>query len=326
MSYTRISRLLEILTNVQARKGLKADTLAELCGVDKRTIYRDFNALCDAGVPIVHNKQTDGYTVEGDFFLPPVHLSMDEALALAVLCEDLAEQGRIPCLKAAIRALTKVRSQLPEEIREDLDRLSKHIAIRTSNAEGDDAARDVFEQVQNAIASGHALRCRYESGSDPEGSEVFLFEPYSLFFSIRAWYAVGFHHGRGEVRNLKLSRFVGVERTAEPFAVPDGFDIDDHLGNAWRMIRGDETHEVEIVFDPEFADNIAETTWHRTQSTEYLDDGSVMFRCTVDGLDEIVWWVLSMGPMCRVVRPAALAERVRDLAMKTAAVYRGGGS
>lgn len=184
MSYTRISRLLEILTHVQARKGLKADALAELCGVDKRTIFRDLKALGDAGVPIVHHKVTDGYTVDGDFFLPPVHLTMQEALALAVLCEDLAESGRIPCLKAAIRALTKVRSQLPREIREDLDRLSRHIAIRTSNAEGDEVAIDVFEQVQHSIASGTAIRCRYESASDPDGREEFVFDPYALFFSV----------------------------------------------------------------------------------------------------------------------------------------------
>jgi len=324
MSYTRISRLLEILTHVQARKGLKAETLAELCGVDKRTIFRDLKALGDAGVPIEHHKETDGYTVDRDFFLPPVHLTMQEALALVVLCEDLAESGRIPCLKAAIRALTKVRSQLPREIREDLDRLSKHIAIRTSNAEGDEAALDVFEQVQRAIASGTAVRCRYESASDPEGREEFIFEPYALFFSVRAWYAVGLHHGRGELRSLKLARFVGLEQTDAPFSVPEEFNIDHHLGNAWRMIRGDVSHDVEIEFAPEFADNISETTWHRTQSTEYREDGSVMFRCTVDGLDEIVWWVLSMGPMCRVCKPVELAERVRDLAQQTAARYGGG--
>lgn len=324
MPYTRISRLLEILTLVQSRRGLKADALAEACGVDKRTIYRDFKALQDAGVPVRHDAASDGYTVEGDFFLPPVHLSMDEALALAVLCEDLVEDGRIPCLRAAIRALAKVRSQLPEDVRDDLDRLSRHIAIRTSNAEGDDGTRDVFQHVQQAIASGTALLCRYESSSDPGADEPFLFEPYSLFFSVRAWYVVGFHHGRDQVRNLKLSRFVAVEQTGEPFSVPAGFDIDDHLGNAWRMIRGESSHEVEIVFEAEFADNIAETTWHRTQSVDYLDDGRVVFRCTVDGLDEIVWWVLSMGPMCRVVKPVELAERVRELATKTAANYRGG--
>ncbi len=324
MSYTRISRLLEILTHVQARNGLKADALAELCGVDKRTIFRDLNALGDAGVPIVHHKDSDGYTVEGDFFLPPVHLTMEEALALAVLCEDLVEQGRIPCLKAANKALTKVRSQLPAHIRSDLDRLSRHIAIRTANTGGGDEAMDVFERVQNAIANGTTLRCRYESGSDPDGSEEFTFEPYALFFSIRAWYAVGHHHGRGELRNLKLARFVAIEPTEDRFEIPQGFSIDDHFGNAWRMIRGDQTYEVAIEFAPEFSDNIAETTWHRSQSTEYQDDGSVVFRCTVDGLDEIVWWVLSMGPMCRVLEPIELVDRVRDLAQKTAARYGGG--
>lgn len=324
MSYTRISRLLQILTLVQARKGLNADSLAELCGVDKRTIFRDINALGDAGVPIVHHKDSGGYSVERDFFLPPVHLTMDEALALVVLCEQLADSDQIPGLRASLRALTKVRSQLPDDIRCELDKLSRHIAIRTSNAEGDGSAADVFEQIQRAIAAGCQIRCCYESTTGSASDTPFLFEPYALFFSIRAWYTTGFHHGRGDTRTLKLNRFVSIEPTEHRFAIPDDFSIDQHLGNAWRMIKGTHSHDVEIVFEPDFADNIAETSWHRTQQIEYLDDGRVRFTCTVDGLDEIVWWVLSMGPMCRVVKPAELANRVLDLAQQTAAVYRGG--
>ena len=41
----------------------------------------------------------------------------------------------------------------------------------------------------------------------------------------------------------------------------------------------------------------------------------------VSGLEEIVWWILSMGPHCKVIKPKALADRVRELANQTAAIY-----
>jgi predicted DNA-binding transcriptional regulator YafY len=87
-----------------------------------------------------------------------------------------------------------------------------------------------------------------------------------------------------------------------------------HLGNAWRMIRGKKSHLVELHFDSEFADTIADTHWHSTQEVIWNGDDSITFRCKVDGLDEIVWWILSMGPHCVVKKPRELIEQVKSLA------------
>jgi predicted DNA-binding transcriptional regulator YafY len=55
---------------------------------------------------------------------------------------------------------------------------------------------------------------------------------------------------------------------------------------------------------------------------EFDDErGVTRMRFTVDGLDEIVWWVLGMGPGCRVVQPQILADRVKELALATAGQY-----
>ncbi len=70
------------------------------------------------------------------------------------------------------------------------------------------------------------------------------------------------------------------------------FSLEDHLGNAWRMICGQKTYEVELLFDADFAENIADTARHKTQKIDWLEDGSIRFRCKVDGLDEIQWWIL----------------------------------
>jgi len=87
------------------------------------------------------------------------------------------------------------------------------------------------------------------------------------------------------------------------------------------MIRGDKRYEVELLFDAEFAETVADTHWHRTQEFIWRDDGSILFRCTVDGLDEIIWWILSMGPHCVVKRPKELAERVKQLAAAVMTKY-----
>ncbi len=326
MKQTRLLRLLKLLTLIQGGSRWTPTKLAEACGVKERTIFRDLSDLRATGIPIRFDNASKEYRVDPDFFLPPVQLSRDEALALSVLCEHVAGSEQIAFTGPAWRAMQKVRAAMPPDVREEVEKLDGSLSVRTGASSPSDGYADVFERLQEALGARKALVCRYESLSGSGEGEAFDFEPYALFFSVRAWYAVGFHAGRGGVRTLKLSRFTQAKPTERLYEIPKDFSLDTHIGNAWRMIPGEPEHEVEIVFDASFAETVADTLWHKTQTVEEHDDGRVTFRCTVAGLDEIVWWVLSMGPHCRVVKPEALASRVRDLSEQTAARYRPSGS
>ncbi|MGB4259981.1 MAG: WYL domain-containing protein [Phycisphaerae bacterium] len=343
MKYSRIYRLLRVITLIQSQRGLNARRLAEACGMTVRTAYRDLEMLAAAGVPCHFDEETGGYRIRGDFFMPPVELTLEESLAVLCLAERLGEDDQIPFMAPALRAAAKLRGRLPGAIRELLETVSPHMEIRLARSMPPDAARDVYQTIRVAIARRRALRCSYEAahgrrgggqhvgdghaGRDADGKlpaageEIFTFKPYCLFFSKRAWYVIGHHSGRGELRCLKLNRFTRLEQTNVPYAIPDDFSLDSYLGKAWRMIRGDRVYRVELEFDAEFAETVADTHWHDTQEIEEREDGSIVFRCEVAGLDEIVWWVLSMGPHCVVRRPRELAERVHRLARQTADRY-----
>lgn len=322
--YTRVHRLLKILTLVQGGGVWTPERLASECGVSARTIFRDLKQLEGAGVGIAFDGESGGYRVAGDFFLPPVSLTAQEALSLSVLCEQVAGREQIPFTRPAWQALQKVQASLPTEIRDEISRAAESIVVQTARAMPADGHGDMYDRVQSAIASRRALLCRYESLADSEGGEVFEFDPYTLYFAVRAWYAVGFHHGRGEVRTLKLNRFTQASLLERVYEIPADFSLESLLGNAWRMIRGEPEYEVEVRFEPVFAETVSDTLWHKTQRLEEHDDGSLTFRCRVAGLEEIVWWVLSMGPHCRVVGPEALRELVRAKSAATASLYEPG--
>lgn len=329
--YTRIHRLLRIMTLVQSQPGWNAKKMATECDVQERTIYRDLEELEAAGIPIVFDDVTQGYRLAGDFFLPPVSLTPEEALALAVLCEHVAKPERIAHTEAAYKALAKIEAAMPTGVREEIAKLCQGVSIHTAPASPSDADTDVYRKVQKAIATRTSLMCRYDSRERAGGASVsesvtgdeFEFEPYALLFSVRAWYAVGHHARHASVRQLKLSRFASVRETGRSYEVPREFSIDAHLGNAWRIMRGSVDHNVEVRFDATVASTMGDTLWHKTQEIEEHDDGSATFRCVVSGLDEIVWWILGYGPHARVVAPAELAERVRAAASATASQYGG---
>jgi predicted DNA-binding transcriptional regulator YafY len=317
--YTRVHRLFRIVTLIQSAPGWTAPRLASACQVDVRTIFRDMKELQGAGIPIKFDRSVGGFRLPRDYFLPPIQLTVDEALALTTITEMVAKPGGIPYLESAERAMSKVGAALPSGVRDDVDRLMGQTEFRPAHAEASDVAADVYAMVRAATAQRQELACAYES---PDAQrEEFILRPYSVFFGVRAWYVAGWHSGRKAVRTLRLSRFAKVSPTDVTFPKPPRFSLENYLGNAWRMIRGEEDHQIELIFRPQIASTIAETVWHRTQELEFLDGGELRFRATVSGLDEIVWWILSMGPSCKVITPGALAKRVADLAAQTAAIY-----
>jgi proteasome accessory factor B len=334
-----LHRLLTIITLVQGGAGWTSGRLAEKFGVDERTIFRDISKLRATGVP-VESAGRDGYHIRGDFFLQPVQLTPEEALALAVLCENVAETEQISFLRPAARALEKIMAQLPPDVRDDIARVAEHVHVRTAPAAEESGVADVYERVRLAIKTRRALDCVYEAprrraagdaaagatggaagATGADAPEPFIFRPFALFFSVRAWYAVGERSDRAELRCLKLSRFSRCQPTVRAYEIPADFSLDAYLGNAWRMIPGDREHDVLLELDAAFGETVADTRWHPTQETTERPDGTLEMRFRVSGLDEIVWWVLGLGPQCRVVQPPELAARVRDLAQRVANLY-----
>jgi predicted DNA-binding transcriptional regulator YafY len=325
--YGRIHRLLKIITLIQAETGWNAKKLASECSTSERNVYRDMEMLEGAGIPYYFDELTKGYGIRRDFFMPPVDLTFEEALALIVLAGQIGEKEQIPFTKAAARVVAKVRGQLPDKIRKELSVLDENIEMQLARASSEEGVKDVYDHVRNAIANRRALTCSYESlanrDRDDGDPEVFEFKPYRLYFDQRAWYAIGFHGNRDEVRCLRLSRFTQIKPTDKPYNIPDDFSMEERRGKAWRMIKGDTTYQIVLHFDKEFAETVSDTYWHATQVIEWQDDDSIIFRCEVDGLDEIVWWILSMGPHCVVIEPPELVDRVKRLAGEILSHYDG---
>jgi predicted DNA-binding transcriptional regulator YafY len=319
--YSKVQRLLQIVTLLQSREpGHNAKRLAAATKTTERSIYRDLEDLNAAGVPVEFDRKLKGYAIAGNFFLPPLSLQFDEALALIAMAEHVGGRNQVPHLKPAAAAAQKLRSQLAPHIRDQLSRTAAHVAIKLAAPATDENEGD-FEKISRAIELRWEVLVDYVSAK-ATGGEPFRLRPYALLFNQRAWYVIGFSARHNAIRNFKLSRFTQVKATSTPYELPKTWSLDKHLGNAWRMIRGDRTHDVELHFKEDFADTVEETRWHKTQKTEPLDNGDLKFTATVDGLDEIVWWILSMGPNCKVIRPPELAERVKTLATEIAGQYR----
>src|SRR5260221_14708001 len=74
----RTDRLLAIVLELQGKGRQRAEDLAATFETSKRTIYRDIQALGEAGVPLI-SMPGQGYSLMKGYFLPPLSFSSDEA-------------------------------------------------------------------------------------------------------------------------------------------------------------------------------------------------------------------------------------------------------
>src|SRR5262249_31219100 len=98
----RTDRLLAIVLELQRKGARRAEDLAATFETSKRTIYRDVQALCESGVPVVAQPGV-GYSLVEGYFLPPVSFSLDEATML-LLGADSAAQNFDAQYRAAARS------------------------------------------------------------------------------------------------------------------------------------------------------------------------------------------------------------------------------
>lgn len=289
--YSKLHHLYRLVTVLQSDDSGNAAALAERFGLHERTIFRYLETLSQLGVPWYFDGELSTYRIRKDFFLPPLHLTASETLALTWLVEHVAGSEQIAMTGPAARAIEKIRGRIPQHVLADINHVDNHIAVRLPPAgPASEGIAGVFEDIQQAIQTRRAVRCRYESlNPESKSEEPFVFRPYALSFDQRSWYAIGEHTGHGEVRRLKLNRFIALEPTDSPYAIPDDFSLEAYRGKAWRMIRGDTTYRVAIHFDAKMSETVSDTQWHSTQHIGYNDDGSIIFHCEVEGLDEIVW-------------------------------------
>jgi proteasome accessory factor B len=138
----------------------------------------------------------------------------------------------------------------------------------------------------------------------------YIVEPYRLAYSQGGLYLFAFVPAYKQMRTFAVERIRKLsvlEEHFSPLQGPTGEPFEDSFG-----IHTGKPEAVEILFASSAAPYIKEREWHRTQKIRELPDGSLVLSLKVCADWALESWILSFGPLARVLKPAQLAERVLD--------------
>src|ERR671924_1649259 len=118
MSETTSSRLLSLLSLLQARRDWPGVELADRLEVSGRTIRRDVERLRALGYPVDSlTGPAGGYRLRAGTEIPPLLLDDDEAIAIAVGLLTAARSSVSGIEETAVQALVKLEQVLPGHLR-----------------------------------------------------------------------------------------------------------------------------------------------------------------------------------------------------------------
>ncbi|NEK85091.1 WYL domain-containing protein [Blastococcus saxobsidens] len=221
------SRLLTLLSLLQARRDWPGATLAERLDVHPRTVRRDVDRLRELGYPVRAFKGPDGgYRLDAGTQLPPLLFDDDQAVALAVALR-LATTSGAGIGEAAARALTTVRQVMPARLRHRIDAVQVAPVASGATVEVDPA---VLMALTAAIRAREILRFEYATvdGRVPGREEIVpprRAEPHSLVARGGRWYLVAFDLDRADWRTYRCDRITPRVPTGPRFtprALPGG--------------------------------------------------------------------------------------------------------
>lgn len=304
----RLARILRVLELIQGRGRYSVKDIAAELECSERTVFRDLAVLQMAGVPYYHDREAQCLRVRPGFRFPTLNLAEEELIGQATADMITSAPGLdiTRGSKPTSRKLMATSAENAVGLLQVVERVTSVLDLKLADH---GKHHEMIRTVQWALIRSAKLVGTYKSPYEEKPRRIRL-HPYRLCLMKQAWYLIGREEGREHPRTYRMARWTTLRQIDEPAIVPDDFDLRAYFGNAWCVHRGEPTYDVELRFSPSAATIVRETNWHPTQVAHPQEDGGVILTFRVDGLDEIVHWVLGWTGRVAVIQPDELRQRV----------------
>ncbi len=300
----KIDRLIGILSILLQRETVTAPELAEQFEVSRRTINRDIEDLCRAGIPLVTRQGVNG------------GISIMENYRLE---RTLLTNGEMRDILAGLRSLDSVNGtnrygQLMEKLSagaSDFMTGDQSVLIDLS-AWYKDSLVPKIELIREGI--DRARRCEFLYFS-PRGESRRRIEPYYLIFRWSSWYVWGWCEEKEDFRLFKLNRMDGLRLS------PDGFERRNvpfpDLGEEKIFPGG---IRVKALFDPSCKWRLVED--FGAGCFEVQEDGRLLFHADYTNREELLIWLLTFRDKVELLEPENVREELKGTLRKVLEIYQ----
>jgi predicted DNA-binding transcriptional regulator YafY len=311
---TPTARLLELLELLQTRPLTTGREISDRLEIDPRTVRRYIGALQDLGIPVEGQRGVGGgYRIRPGYRLPPLMLTDDEAVAVALGVQAAGRLGLSGSDEAVEGALVKIHRVLPDGLRRRVEALEATLDFTSSARRGAPVRGETVLLLADAIRRKRRLRTTYRAFSGDETRRQL--SPLGLVVHSGRWYLAAHDHLREDLRTFRVDRMLRVRVTGDAADdPPEGFDAVTYVSTS--LARVPWGWDVEVVLELPVDEAL-----RRVPATlaELVDeDGTTVLRMRADSLDWTATVLAGLGCDFSIRRPEELRASVRDLGERLA--------
>lgn len=275
----KLDRLLGIVTYLLRHEQATAGELAERFEVSRRTVLRDVDAICRAGIPLITAQGSGG----GIRIQPGYRID-----------ESLLTEAELRAVLAGVQAMDSVTGRAHgRDLSEKLAVLPQEDWIRIDLSAG--AA--LFEQLRDAILARRALLIDYCSA---HGSGERVVEPHQLVYKWGGWYLIAWCRLRGEFRLFRLGRIGAARDAGEEFIrreIPAGMLLPD---------PGELGCELTALYAPQMRHRLLDAF----AEAKEMSDGRLCATVRFASESQRLTWALGFGADIAVMEPESVREEI----------------
>ena len=296
-------RLVALLLLLQGAQRRTARELADALEVSMRTVYRDVDALSQAGIPVFAERGPDGgIALSEGYRRALMHFNEEEVRALFVpgsaILSDLGMSA------SAERAFEKLRGGLPALQQRAIERVRDRIFVDQRRWHQEAVPVETLALLRRAVWDERRVEIAYRDRARKQTLRTI--DPLGLVSKAGVWYVVA-QTGEG-LRSFRADRIESAVETAARFERPDAFD----LAAYWREASAaftrpdDASIAVELLMPKERTGTLAGFF-----PSQPLDDGDPQrVAVTFPTRDSAVHWIVAWGTTVRLLAPTSLLQDV----------------
>lgn len=299
----KIDRLLGIITILSQKEKVTAPELALRFEVSRRTINRDIEDICKAGIPIVTKQGSNGgIYIQDGYKLDTSLLKSDDLINIIAGLKGLGSVSKASNIEMLIEKLAPQNSGMIS--------LANNIIIDLASYYKSSLS-DKIDIIKTAITNSTLIRFTYYS---KKGEDIRIIEPYIITFKWTSWYVFGYCTQKEDFRMFKLNRLWDLEVIDESFdkrVIPETrTDFDTHFTDE---------NKFQVLFDSSVKYQLVEE--YGKDCFEVLDDGHLLYSGSYTNHDFIVKWLLGFGDKATVIGPDDLVDDIKAQARKILGNY-----
>lgn len=305
----RIDRVSGILIQLQSKKIVKGQDIADRFGISLRTVYRDIKTLEEAGVPIV-SEAGIGYSLVEGYHLPPVMFTREEATAF-LTAEKLVEKLTDPATyKIFQSALFKIKAGLRSDDKEHLNTMYDHIVVLENRyLKKQDRTDNIMQLILKSVASKTVLSLEYKAESTQQKT-IRSTDPVGIYLIGNTWYLLAYCLLRKDYRTFRVDRMVKVQAT-ELQSKRSHPPLKEYLQELMKEKR--ELQKVIVRFQNEYVKYIGEQKYYNGYVSEHQMKDVLEVTFLSASLEGFARWFMMFGDGAEVVSPKELRDRIHEI-------------